>query len=450
MRPSLRTHVPEIRAMLRLALPLILAELGWMAMGLVDTMFVGRIGAAAIGAVGLGAQIYYAIAICAGCVLFSLDTVVSQAHGAGDRDRARVWLVNGLWLAGFLTPLVMGLVWAVEPLLGKLGIDASVLVTTRPYLRALNYSTPALMLYFALRRYVQALGVVRPVMIILVTANLINLAGNWVLVLGHLGAPRMGAEGSGWATCISRLYMAVLMVVVVIPHARGARISWRPDFSKIAALLKLGLPAAGQVGIEIAVFTTVTVLIGRLNAVSLAANQIALNTVSTTYMMPLGISSAAAVRVGQALGRTDTEGASRAGWTALGLGAAVMSLAALALLGFPGWIARIFTPEVSVSAAAAVLLRVAAFFQLFDGLQVVATGALRGAGDTHTAAICHFIGYWVIGLPVGAALCFGRGLGAPGLWAGLTVGLIVIGCVLVMAWRRKTRQFATVEILRSS
>jgi len=127
-----------------------------------------------------------------------------------------------------------------------------------------------------------------------------------------------------------------------------------------------------------------------------------------------------------------------------------MSMAALALLGVPGWIARIFTPEVSVSAAAAVLLRVAAFFQLFDGLQVVATGALRGAGDTHTAAICHFIGYWVIGLPVGAALCFGRGLGAPGLWAGLTVGLIVIGCVLVMAWRRKTRQFATVEILRSS
>src|SRR5438045_2927951 len=137
----------EIRAMLRLALPLILAELGWMAMGLVDTMFVGRIGAAAIGAVGLGAQIYYAIAICSGCVLFSLDTVVSQAHGAGDHDGARTWLVNGLWLAAFLAPFVMGLVWAVEPLLGKLGIDPTVMVTTRPYLRALNWSTPALMLY---------------------------------------------------------------------------------------------------------------------------------------------------------------------------------------------------------------------------------------------------------------------------------------------------------------
>jgi MATE family multidrug resistance protein len=450
MHASLRPHIPEIRAMWRLALPLIFTELGWMAMGLVDTMFVGRIGAAAIGAVGLGAQIYYAIAICSGCVLFSLDTVVSQAHGAGDSVRARAWLVNGIWLAAFLTPFVMGLVWTVEPLLGKLGIDPSVLATSRPYLRALNYSTPALMLYFALRRYVQALGIVRPVMIILVTANVINLAGNWVLVLGRLGAPRMGAEGSGWATCISRLYMAAMMVVVVIPHARGARISWRPDFSRIAVLLKLGIPAAGQIGVEIAVFTTVTVLIGRINAVSLAANQIALNTVSTTFMMPLGVSSAAAVRVGHALGRNDSEGASRAGWTALALGAAVMSVAALALLGVPGWIARLFTPEVSVSAAAAVLLRVAAFFQLFDGLQVVATGALRGAGDTHTAAVCHFVGYWVIGLPVGAVLCFGRGLGAPGLWAGLTLGLIVIGIILVMAWRRKARHLAPLTPLRSS
>jgi MATE family multidrug resistance protein len=184
----------------------------------------------------------------------------------------------------------------------------------------------------------------------------------------------------------------------------------------------------------------VTVLIGKLGAIPLAGHQIALQTVSMTYMMPLGISSAAAVRVGHAIGRGDHEGMARAGWTALGLGAAVMSCAAMALLIFSYWIARLFTPEADVIAAGMVLLRIAAFFQLFDGLQVVATGALRGAGDTRTPMFCHFTGYWVIGLPLGSLLCFRYGMGAPGLWIGLSVGLVIIGVVLVEVWRRKGQQ----------
>jgi multidrug resistance protein, MATE family len=158
-----------------------------------------------------------------------------------------------------------------------------------------------------------------------------------------------------------------------------------------------------------------------------------------TFMMPLGISSAAAVRVGHAIGRLDHEGMARAGWTALGLGAAVMSCAALALLFLPYWIARLFTPQAEVIAAGMVLLRIAAFFQLFDGLQVVATGALRGAGDTRTPMLCHLIGYWIVGLPLGALLCFKFGMGAPGLWIGLSAGLVAIGIVLVEVWRRKVR-----------
>jgi MATE family multidrug resistance protein len=182
------------------------------------------------------------------------------------------------------------------------------------------------------------------------------------------------------------------------------------------------------------------VLIGKLGAIPLAGHQIALQTVSMTYMMPLGISSAAAVRVGHAIGRGDHEGMARAGWTALGLGAAVMSCAAMALLIFSYWIARLFTPEPDVIAAGMALLRIAAFFQLFDGLQVVATGALRGAGDTRTPMFCHFTGYWVIGLPLGSLLCFRYGMGAPGLWIGLSVGLVIIGVVLVEVWKRKSQQ----------
>lgn len=433
----------ELFQMIRLAGPLVLAELGWMAMGVVDTMFVGRVGAEAIGAVGLGTMVFYGVAISAGGLLLGLDTLVAQSFGAGDREGGHRSLVSGVWLAILMIPVVMGAIWALEGILPGFGVDRTVLRATRPYLHALIWSAPPLLIYFALRRYLQALHIARPVMTTLITANLVNLAGNWIFVLGHLGAPRLGAEGSGWATCLSRIYMAGALILVLIRRDPDVlRISWRPDASRIWALLKLGAPVAGQMAIEIGVFATVTVLVSKLNATALAGHQIALTTVSTTYMMPLGISSAAAVRVGFALGRGDRHAAARAGWTAVGLGAAMMSAAAIVLLTVPEWIARLFTPDAAVIAMAATILRVAAFFQLFDGLQIVITGSLRGAGDTRTPMVSHLIGYWVIGLPLGAILCFGRGLGAAGLWMGLSAGLIAIGLVLTAFWWRTAREWS--------
>ena len=433
----------ELIQMMRLAGPLVLAELGWMAMGVVDTMFVGRVGADAIGAVGLGAIVFYGVAVCAGGLLLGLDTLVAQAFGAGDREDCHRSLVSGVGLAVLMIPVVMGAVWGLEAILPSLGVDREVLRAIRPYLHALIWSTPPLLIYFALRRYLQALHIARPVMITLLTANLVNLAGNWMLVLGHLGAPRLGAEGSGWATCFSRIYMAAALAYVLLKNdPEILYISWRPSGGRVWALLKLGAPAAGQMAVEIGVFATVTVLVSQLNATVLAGHQIALTTVSTTFMMPLGISSAAAVRVGFALGRGDRHAAARSGWTALGLGAGVMSAAAIVLLAVPEWIARLFTPDATVIAVTATILRVAAFFQLFDGLQIVVTGSLRGAGDTRTPMVCHLIGYWVIGLPLGALLCFRRGLGAPGLWMGLSAGLIAIGLVLSAFWWRTAREWS--------
>jgi MATE family multidrug resistance protein len=424
--------------MVRLALPLVFAEIGWMAMGVEDTMFVGRVSAQAIGAVGLGTMLFYGIGIFAGGLLLGLDTLVSQSFGAGDRDDCRHSLISGVWLSLFMIPIVMGLIGALIPLLAAWGIDPGVMRVTQPYLRVLNYSAPFLVLFFGFRRYLQSMNIARPIMIILLTANLVNIFCNWVFVFGNLGAPMMGAEGAGWATFLSRAYMATALGVIIWTNdPRLPHVSWKPDFGRIKKLLRLGMPAAGQMGLETGVFAAVTVLIGKLGATALAGNQIALQTVSMTYMVPLGISSAAAVRVGHAIGRGDGEGMARAGWTALGLGGAVMSCAALILLIFPYWIARLFTPEADVIAAGMLLLRIAAFFQLFDGLQVVATGALRGAGDTRTPMFCHFTGYWVIGLPLGWLLCFRYGIGAPGLWVGLSVGLVVIGVVLVEVWRRK-------------
>jgi MATE family multidrug resistance protein len=411
-------------------------------MGTVDTMVVGRVSAAAVGAVGLGSVIYHTIAVCGSGFLLGLDTLVSQAFGAKNEPDMRRSLVAGVWMALILTPLLMGIVWGVTALLPHLGVHPDVLQPAMIYIHALNWGTLPLALYFAFRRYLQAKNLARPIMIALVTANLINLAANWILVYGNLGVPAFGVQGSGWATCLSRIYMTLILAGAIIgAEGRVLRmINWRPDWKRIAELFKLGGPAALQLAVEISVWAVTALLISRLGPLPAAAHNVAMNVVSMTFMLPLGISSAAAVRVGHAIGRGDVEGARWSGWTALGLGAAVMSCAALTLLILPASVARLYSPDAGIVAAAAALLRVAAFFQLFDGLQIVATGALRGAGDTRTPAIWHFAGYWLVGLPLGATLCFAFGWGAAGLWVGLSLALILIGSILALVWHRKSQR----------
>ena len=254
----------------------------------------------------------------------------------------------------------------------------------------------------------------------------------------------MGLEGSGWSTAIARVYMAAALIAALVWHERKtgrllAQISWRPEFPRIRRLIALGLPAAGQIGIEGGVFAVVTVLVARLDEVSLAAHSIAVNIISTTFMVPLGISSAAAVRVGQAWGSKDARGAGHAGWAAVLFGAIFMGTAGLSFWVIPHWIIRIFSSDPAVIMRGTVLLEIAAFFQLFDGFQVVTTGALRGLGDTRTPMLTHLAGYWAIGLPIGYALCFWYGWGASGIWVGLSIALIFIGSILLFVWRARVR-----------
>jgi MATE family multidrug resistance protein len=439
----------EARPMIGLATPIVLAELGWMSMSIVDTMMVGRQAdsAVAIGAVSLGSIVYYVVAIFGTGLMLGLDTLVSHSYGAGDLEDAHRSLVNGIYLSLGLAPVLMGVVWLWEPVLRSLGIQPSVMAQTVPYLRALNWSTLPLLLYFVFRRYLQGINLVKPVMFSLLSANLINILGNWVLIYGHLGLLAMGTVGSGWATCAGRVYMAAVLLAYCVyydlRYKTGLRVaSRRPHLPRVWKLVSIGFPAAAQLGLEVGVFAVATAMIGKLGAIPLASHQIALNTASFTYMVPLGIGSAAAVRVGQALGRRDPHAASRAGWTALTLGASFMVCSALAFWLVPQYIVRIYSPDPAVIHAASGLLFVAAFFQLFDGLQAVATGALRGAGDTRTPMVCSALIYWLLGLPLGYLLCFRVGWGAAGVWTGLCVALILIGCALLLLWRREERSFA--------
>jgi len=443
----------EMGPLIRLAWPIALAELGWMAMQMVDTMMVGRLpdSAVAIGAVSLGSILFYTVGIFGSGLLLGLDTVVSQSFGAGEVRDCHRSLVASTYLTLLLTPVLMGLVLLWVPVLQRFGIAPEVLEQAVPYLNAVNWSMFPLLLYFGLRRYLQGMNLVKPVAFALVSANLVNVFANWVLIYGKLGVPAMGTEGAGWATFISRAYMAALLLGCALYYDRKFKtglpdISWKPDWERMRRLMALGLPAATQLALEVAVFALVTALMGRLDAVSLASHQIALNTVAFTYMVPLGIGSAAAVRVGQALGRRDPAGAALSGWTAIALGAGFMMAAAVVLWLEPRWIVRIYTADADVLRVGVMLLFIGAFFQLFDGIQAVATGALRGAGDTHTAMLTHIACYWLLGLPLGYWLCFGRGWGASGLWVGLCAALITIGVVLLAAWRRKVRRFAWLQI----
>jgi MATE family multidrug resistance protein len=434
----------ELRPMIRLAAPLAMAELGWMAMGFVDVVMAGRLGPAAMGAGGVGSMLFFPIVIAGSGLLSGMDTLVSQAFGARDERECRRTLVAALWLSLLVTPLVTALLVATIPLLRAVGTNAEVMAQLDPYVKALAASIPPLMVYTIFRRYLQARDVVRPITFAVVSANLVNFAGNWLLMYGHWGAPRLGLTGSGISTAIARVYIALVLAVALVAHERreGLRMlgeDLRPDPRRMWRLLALGVPAAVQIAVEGAVFGIVSVMAAKLDAVSLAAHTVAINVISITYMVPLGISAAAAVRVGQAVGRRDARGASAAGWTALGLGSSFMGLAAVLLFVAPRAVARLYSPEAAVIAVSASLLWIAAFFELFDGLQVVATGALRGLGDTRTPAAAHFAGYWIFGLPIAWALCFRYGWGVRGLWIGLTVALILIGTVLIVAWRRASR-----------
>jgi MATE family multidrug resistance protein len=429
---------------LRLALPLIIAEIGWMSMGIVDTIMVGRLpdSAVAIGATGLGQSLYHSIAIFGGGLLLGLDTFVSQAYGRKDLNDARLSLVNGLFLAVALTPILMLIALCWPPLMQHFGISAELVEPMRPFLRALNWGTLPLLAYFALRRYLQAVNVVIPIMFALISANIVNLVGDWALIYGHLGLPAMGITGSGWATCVARIYMAgVLVVTLLWVESKRSLPRWtgevRVNLRRVAALLKLGTPAATQIFLEIGAFSAATALIARLGPVPLSGHEIALNCAALSFMVPLGISSAAAVRVGQQLGRKDAAGARRAGWSAIVLGAGFMTCSGLVFVSIPMWISRLFSPDPVVIRTGARLLLVAAAFQLFDGLQTVATGALRGSGDTKTPMLANFVAYWLIGLPVGYFLCFKLSWGAVGIWIGLCGGLMIIGSALLLTWHRR-------------
>jgi len=434
----------ELRPMVSLAAPVILAEIGWTTMGLVDTLMVGPLGPAAIGAVGLGSIVFLAIGIFGMGLLLGLDTLVAQSYGAGRLDRCEHWLRQGVHLALISAVPFSLLCFGVTATLPRWGLDADVLRLASPYLNVVTLSLAPLLLYAAFRRYLQAVNAVRPITFALLSANLVNVAVNWVLIYGKFGFPALGSTGAAWATVFSRVYMAAVLFVAVREARRGRAAAEpgppRVEWASLRRLLVLGGPAGLQILLEVGVFAAATALAGRLAPASLAAHQIAMNLWAFVFMVPLGLNAAGAVRVGQAVGRRDREGVWQSGWTALTLGAAFTASSAMVFFVAARPLIGVFSRDATVLAIGPSLLAIAGVCLVFDGTQGISTGILRGLGETRIPMLVNFAGHWLVGLPLGYAACFWWGWGVQGLWLGLAAGLTAVGSVLLATWSRRARK----------
>jgi multidrug resistance protein, MATE family len=436
-------NVSELSRLVRLSLPLVAGHAGNQLMSVVDTAMVGRVSAAALGGVGVGNAVYFFLACFGlGCVL-GIDAPVSQAIGAGEEARARRVFWHGVRV-GVYVGIPLTILVALGPLLlGPVGVDAGTVGETSRYLLGRLPNMIPFLVMVAQRSYLQARGVTLPIVMATIVANVVNVVANTFLIFGDealvwmglpaIGLPALGVLGAGIATTLASLAsMTILGLAIARVPAPADPQRRRQDRALLGTILRLGVPFALQTIAEVGVFALTSVLAARMSATAVAAHQLAITLASFTFTVTLGIGAAAAVRVGHHIGKGDTPGARRAGFTAIGLSAAFMAVPAVAFLLFPHGFARLLSNDPSILAAAVPLVMIAAVFQLSDGIQATATGALRGAGDARVPLAANVLGHWMLGLPVAMILGLALGMGAPGLWWGLSAGLTVVAVTLVL------------------
>lgn len=435
----------ELGEHLRLAGPLALSQLGTQLMYLVDIAMLGRYSGAALAGAGIAGSIITAITIIGTGIVMGMDTLVPQALGAGHRARARALLNAGVRIA-LLVAVPLTILAALFPLaLPVLGVTAEVSREAFLYTMGRVPGLVILLLMAALRSYLQALGMTRPIMLVMVIANIVNVIANALLIFGDgalfmlglpgVGLPALGSLGAAMATTLVQLVsLGVLAYAlrrlhagepVVDPHAHDEGLG--------RAIFRLGWPVGLQLCAEVGIFALAGAAAGRIGTVPAAAHNVALSLASFLFGAALGVGAATSVRVGRAIGAHQGASARRAGGLGMAIGGAIMAMAALAFVTIPETLAGLFTNDQEVITAAIPLLRIAAVFQISDALQVITAGALRGAGDTRWPLWSNLVGYYVIAITVGGVLAFSAGYGAPGLWWGLSTGLTSVA--ICLTWR---------------
>lgn len=406
-----------------------------MTFALVDMAMLGRLGAREMGAAAVAEACLFGTMMAAIGLVLGIDPLVSQAHGGGRGEDAGRALQHGLVVALLASFPVMVAWMNVEPLLRLGGQDSDLAALGQVYATPQVWSVAPGLAFVALRAFVQGRGIMTPPLWVILGTNLLNVILNWMLIFGNLGMPALGLEGAAIATGISRAVMPVALAILVFGRGlhRGAWTPWSRGSLAIGKALGMGLPIAIQLGLEVWAFNLCTLIAGRLGAANVAAHAVVLKLASLTFMVPLGISTAASTRVGNRIGAGDRLGAQRSAHVAFGLGAGVMGISALAFVLLPRTLAGLLTTKADVIAIALTIFPIAAAFQVFDGTQVVGSGVLRGMGTPRPAAIFNLLGYYAIALPLACTLAFRGGMGLPGVWIGLAIGLAVVA-LLILLW----------------
>ena len=420
-----------------------------MMMGVVDSIMVGRLSKDALAAVAVGNFYYFAGAIFGMGVIMAVDPIISQAVGARDEHAIATALQRGFAIALALSVLMAPFLWLAEPVLRALRQPAEIIGPATLYARIMIPGALPFFLFMVLRQSLQSMSVIAPTVIAIVVSNLANGLLNWTLIYGHLGSPALGVAGAAWATSISRVILLATLTVVAWRHFRTYLAPHRETLhlKPLLRMLRIGAPIGLHHVLEYGAFASVMAIMGTLGTVALASHQVAINLASLTFMVPLGVAQAAGVLVGQAVGRNADADARRAAGAGLLAGVSFMALMAIVFLVAPRLLASVYTRDTAVIALTVSLIRLAGVFQVFDGLQVVCTGILRGVADTRVPMIIGLLGFWMFGMPISVWLGLGHDMGAVGLWWGLVAGLAAVALVLtVRMFQRLSQDLSRVVI----
>lgn len=439
MRPSRS----EYRALISLATPIVIVQVGLMTMGVVDAIMVGRYSAEALAATAIGNFYFFVVAVFGLGVLLVLDPLIAQAVGAKDEGAIAIAVQRGVLLALALSVTLGLLLLPAERVLRSLRQPDELVPLATTYILICLVSFLPFNLFVVFRQLLQALGMTRAIVTTIVLCNLANVGLNWLLIFGNLGMPRLGVAGAATATAISRTLLVVTIVALGWRTLHRYLSPVRPEVFELPPLLRmlrLGVPIGAQQELEVAYFGGLILLMGLLGTTSVAAHQAAINLASLTFMVPVGVGSATAVFVGRAVGSRDEPAVRRYAIAGLVCGVGFMCASALVFLVFPEALAGMYSSDPEVVALAAGLIPIAGLFQVFDGTQVVSAGILRGIGDTRFPMVAAAVGFWLVGLPLSVFLGFNAGFGAEGLWWGSLVALMAVAALLLYRVRMRLRR----------
>jgi multidrug resistance protein, MATE family len=431
------TYKQHFKQNLTLAVPVMLSNLGHVAMGITDSIAVGHVNAISLAAAGLATVVFNVLLLFGIGVSYAITPLVAAAHGEKDQKGIVDVVKHGLIINVVNSLFLVILVLIGKNLLYRIDQPPEVVALSIPFLRIITYSLIPVMVFQTFKQFAEGLSLTRVALVVMIGANVVNVALNYVLVYGHFGFPAMGLNGSGWATFYSRIFMAVAIIAYVYHHR--ALVSYRRIFAfgayskkLFSKMLNLGIPSGVQFIFEVAAFDFSLVMMGWLGTTTQAAHQIAINLATLSYMTTAGLAAAATVRVGYYLGRRDLGNMRMAAYSLLWMAVALMCCWAVLFIVARHHLPALYVTETTVIPVAASLLIIAGVFQLSDGVQVVCAAALRGLQDVKFPSLFILVAYWVIGLPLGYYLAFVRQMGGEGIWWGLFIGLTITALAMFL------------------